>query len=198
MKVWGREFTRMEKVLLAILALILVGLVYYQFVHKPVRKAIEAANAESDALQTELTVAQAKADHLKALSEELESLKADGSTTYMASYHNAKAEIALLNDILSDTAQYTISFANVTRSGDQIRRNFTLQFRTADYAAMRKVIDGLLTSPYRCLVGDIQCSMGQERDGAGYVSANVTATFFETMEGGTPDAGLPEDRGTAQ
>ena len=128
----------------------------------------------------------------------MDELEDAGNLSWMGSYNNSKAEVAFLNDILADTLQYSISFADVTRSGDQIRRNFTLQFRTADYAAMRKVIDGLLTSPYRCLVGDIQCSMGQERDGAGYVSANVTATFFETMEGGTPDAGLPEDRGTAQ
>ncbi len=198
MKVWSREFTRTEKVLLLILAVILVGLVYYQFVHRPVQKAIETAEAEYSSLQTEYTVAKAKADQLKALEEELEDMKGSGSASYMASYNNAKAEVALLNDILSDTRQYNISFANVTRSGNQIRRNFTLQFRTDDYEAMRSVIDGLLTSPYRCLVGDIQCSMGQERNGADYVSANVTATFFETMEGGTPDAGLPEDRGTAK
>lgn len=198
MKVWSREFTRTEKVLLLILAVILVGLVYYQFVHRPVQKAIDAAEAEYSALQTEYTVAQAKADQLRKLGEELENMKDSGSASYMASYNNAKAEVALLNDILSDTGQYNISFANVTRSGNQIRRNFTLQFRTKDYETMRNVIDGLLTSPYRCLVGDIQCSMGQERNGADYVSANVTATFFETMEGGTPDAGLPEDRGTAK
>ena len=192
MKVWSRSFTRVEKGLLLVLAVILVGLVYYQFVHKPVTNAIRTARADCEALESELLVASAKAQHLKKLETEMEDMKADGSASYMASYNNSKKEIALLNDILSNTQQYTISFANVSRSNDQIRRNFTLQFRTADYAAMQQVIEDLCGSEYRCQVGDIQCAVNRERDGRNYVTANVTATFYETMVGGTPDAGLPE------
>ena len=192
MKIFSRNFTRAEKVLLLILALILVGLVYYLAVDRPVRSAIETAKAECEALENEMLVASAKAQHLKKLETEMDEMKADGSDSYMASYNNSKEEVALLNDILSDTQQYTITFANVTRSNDQIRRNFTLQFRTADYAAMQKVIEGLSGSEYRCQVGDIQCSVVKEKDGRSYVSASVTATFYETMVGGTPDAGLPE------
>lgn len=123
-------------------------------------------------------------------------MKEDGSISYMASYNNSKEELALLNDILSDTVQYTVTFTNVTRNNNQIRRNFSLQFRTEDYASMWEVINGLCESEYRCLVGDIKCQAAKERDGSRYVTADVTATFFETMVGGTPDAGLPEDKGS--
>ena len=198
MKIWSRDFTRFEKILLLILALILVGLVYYQFVDRPVRRSIAESKAESESLDAELSVATAKALHMKQLSDELSGLKSGETVSYMASYNNAKEEVALLNDILSDTVQYSIAFADVTRQNDQIRRNFTLQFRTADYAAMQKVIRGLCGSKYRCQIGDIQCAVTKEKSGDSYVSANVTATFFETMVGGTPDAGLPEDKGAAQ
>ena len=41
----------------------------------------------------------------------------------------------------------------------------------------------------RCLIGDMRCSTDEE----GLVTVSETATFFETMVGGTPDSLLPED-----
>ena len=198
MSIWSRDFTRFEKGLLLTLALILVGLAYYQFVDRPVRRTIAESEAECAQLETELSVVSAKAAHLEKLNDDMEAMKTDGSGSYMASYNNAKEEVSLLNDILVDTLQYTIAFADVTRSNDQIRRRFTLQFRTKDYQDMQKVIDGLCNSKYRCQVGDIQCSIARDKNGTSYVAANVTATFFETMVGGTPDAGLPEDKAAEQ
>ena len=198
MKIWSRDFTRKEKILLLVLALILVGLVYYQFVDKPVRRSIAESKAECEAIETELAVAQTKAQHLQKLESELNDMKSGETISYMASYNNSREEVALLNDILSNTKEYTINFADVTRSKDQIRRNFTLQFRTSDYAQMRQVIKELCASPYRCLVGDIQCTANRDRSGATSVTAKETATCFETMVGGTPDAGLPEDKAAAE
>ena len=43
MKIWSRDFTRFEKTLLLILSVILIGLVYFQFVEKPVRRAISVS-----------------------------------------------------------------------------------------------------------------------------------------------------------
>ena len=196
MKIWSRDFTRFEKGLLLVLALVLVGLAYFFFVDRPVRSSIAKAEAEYEAMEPEVAAVNAKAARLEKLSKETYSMKEDGSISYMASYNNSKEELALLNDILSDTVQYTVTFTNVTRNNNQIRRNFSLQFRTEDYASMWEVINGLCESEYRCLVGDIKCQAAKERDGSRYVTADVTATFFETMVGGTPDAGLPEDKGS--
>lgn len=196
MKIWSRDFTRFEKGLLLVLALILVGLAYYFVVDRPVRSSIAQAEAEYEAMEAELAAVNAKIARLEKLAKETESMKEDGSISYMASYNNSKEELALLNDILSDTVQYNVTFTNVTRNNNQIRRNFSLQFRTEDYASMWEVINGLCESDYRCLVGDIRCQAAKDRDSRQYVTADVTATFFETMVGGTPDAGLPEDKGS--
>ena len=51
MKILSRDCTRAEKIILALLALVLVGLAYYQFVDKMVRESIEKANAEAEALR---------------------------------------------------------------------------------------------------------------------------------------------------
>ena len=194
MKIWSRDFTRKEKILLLVLALILVGLVYYQFVDKPVRRSIAESKAECEAIETELAVAQTKAQHLQKLESELNDMKSGETISYMASYNNSREEVALLNDILSNTKEYTINFADVTRSKDQIRRNFTLQFQTRDYDAAQDIMTRLLQGENRCLVGDMKCSVDKD----GVVIVDALATFYETMVGGVPDAGLPSDSARAK
>lgn len=199
MKIWSRDFTRFEKILLLVLSVLLIGLLYYQFVDKPVRKATASAKEESAMLETELAAVSARASHLGKLQEEMNEISAaeGGKISRMESYNNSRAEIALLNDILSDTLKYTISFADVTRSNDQIRRNFTLEFRTADYSSMRKIIERLCDCEYRCLIDEIRCKV-TKNEKESYVTAKLTATFYETMVGGTPDAGLPKDSASSE
>ena len=193
MKLWSRDFTRREKSLLVILSVILVVLLYFLAVDRPVRTAIASANAEAEALRTELAAVQGKALRLEKLKKELGEVKENGELSRMESYNNSREEIALLNEILADTVDYSIDFSDVTRDGDQIRRNFTLQFRTRDYETMRQIIGKLCDSKYRCLVDEIRCQTMAERNEL-YVAASLTATFYETMVGGTPDSGLPENQ----
>jgi len=204
-KILSRDFTRGEKIILVILAFVLVGLAYYQFVDKTVRESIEKANAEAEAIQVELTGVNAKIQRMEEMQAELDSIQSDPSASYMGSYNNSKEELAFLNDVLGGTLQYTITFSNVTRDGDQIRRNFSLQFTTADYAGMERIMKQLCDGKLRCLINDISYSITRynysaaerEEYGVDYyerVNLNCTATFFETMVGGTEDAGLPTQK----
>ena len=135
---------------------------------------------------------------MRKMRSEMEDITAGGTVSEMGSYNNSKAEIAMLNDILAETQQYSITFADVTRSGDQIRRNFTLQFTVNSYSTMDSVISQLANCHYRCLLGDVRCTSSRSDDlREGAISVSATATFFETMVGGTPDAGLPETKATS-
>ena len=193
MKIMSRDFTNKEQILLVILALILVGLAYYYFVDQNVRSTITSADAECQQLQTELDAVQMKIAHLQSLQNAMDELEASGNLTWMGSYNNGKAEVAFLNDILADTLKYSVTFSNVTRNGNQIRRNFTLQYQTLDYLSAQNIMDRLNQGENRCVLGDVKCTM----DADGRVTINQNATFFETMVGGTPDAGLPVDSATA-
>ena len=189
MKIMSRDFTTAEKILLVVLALILVGLAYYYFVDVPVRQAIVSSNAEIDTLQTEINVAQARLAHLQGIQTSLDELESQGNLGWMGSYNNSNVEVKFLNDVLANTLRYSINFANVVRSGDQIRRNFTLNFATNDYAEAQEVLTRLLEGENRCLVGDMSCTINTD----GTVNLTATATFYETMVGGVADAGLPAD-----
>ena len=193
MKIMSRDFTRTEKILIVVLVLILLALVYYQFVDKTVRASITNAQSEAGMLETELAAAQARLAAAQQVKNSMDALEASGNMSWMGSYNNSKAEVAFLNSILADTLQYSVTFNNVTRAGNQIRRSFTLEYRTDSYAAAHEIMARLVQSHDRCLVSDASCSL--ENDGV--VVVRQAATFYETMVGGTPDAGLPVDSAQA-
>ena len=197
MKVLSRDFTLAERILLVLLSVVLVGLVYYRFVDQPVRTAISSSRTERDSLQMELDSVSAQVSRLSQMQSELDRVKSQENSSWMASYNNSKAELALLNDALRAANSFAVSFADVTRDGNQIRRNFSLQFTANDYATMKQIFSDLTGGTYRCLIGDISCSMSANNSGSTGLSVSATATFYETMVGGTPDAGLPADTSAA-
>ena len=197
MKVLSRDFTLKEKILLLILSLALIGLAYYQFIDQPVRRELDAAISEKETLQIELDAVQMQLAQLKRMEKELESLSKNNTMGIMGSYNNSKAEIALLNDILEDTQQYSIVFSDVTRNGDLIRRNFTLQFTVSGYEEAVQILTRLSRSECRCRLGNVYCESEDGNVLRGAVSVSATATFYETMVGGKADAGLPKDQAAA-
>ena len=190
MKIMSRNFSRAEKIMLVLLGVMLVGLFYYRFVYLFVNNSTASSKAEAESLRAELEVAQARVDNINSMQSELNDLSAAGIKSRMESYNNSKLETAFLHTVLSDVEDYSISFANVTRDGNQIRRSFTLQFRTRNYKAAEKVVKEISDGQFRCLVGDMSCSINDR----GETSIALTATFYETMVGGAPDAALPQDQ----
>ena len=189
MKVFSRDFTRKEKALLIFLSLLMIGLAYYRFVDMDVRETIEKSNAEADNLRIELQTLQARVTLLRNLQAQLDAMEEEDALSYMPSYNSVKEEVAFLNDVLASAEKYSISFADVTRSGAQIRRSFTLQYTTLTYSAAEEIIRELCGYKNRCLVSDIYFSNNEKSE----ITMNAAATFYETMIGGTADAGLPDD-----
>ena len=209
MKFLSRDFTLKEKILLLVLLLLLFGLAYYRFVYVPCSEAISRAQSEQETLQTDLLVMLAKEGQLKNMQKELDELGELQQTSRMESYNNAKAEISLLNGVLEAADSYSVTFSGVTRDGAQIRRDFDLQFKTATFGDAKEIVKRLAESEYRCLLGDMKYTTDYQRapqsqtsggvviGGVRYntaVNVSVTATFFETMQGGTPDEGLPAEK----
>jgi len=197
MKILSRDFTTQEKVILLILCIFLVGLAYYQFVDKPVRTSLARAESEKAALEVELQAVQAKNAQLKKMQDEINQVTSGDAVSVMPSYNNSKAVITLLDEVLG-SMKYSINFSNVTRSGDQIRRNISVSFTAPNYSTMETVLERLTHSEFRCLIDNVSCSRGNARYTNDLVSVNLTATFYETMVGGTSDSGLPSDSAAAR
>ena len=186
MKVMSREFTRAEKVLIVVLAVVLFGLLYYKFVFLTTNDVVQTLKSEAETTQTELDIANAKLAKLQKMDQ---ALAENDDMSIMESYNNSKEETAFLNKALSDVEDYSITFSDITKDGNQIRRSFALQFVTSTYQQALDVVSEISYGEYRCLVDDINYTLSDSNK----IYIDLTATFFETMVGGHEDSALPKD-----
>ena len=199
MKILSRDFTTKEKVLLLLAAIIAIALIYYKFVYVETQNRIAAAEAEAVTLQAEYDATEAKIAQLEHMQANLDAIKSNPNISTMGSYNNQKAEISALNGIFQYTTDYSLSFADVTRDGDQIRRDVSFTFKAGSVADADNILKAIINLDERCLISDISytSSTGLNYSGLyaseGLVSVSGTVTFYETMVGGTEDAGLPAE-----
>ncbi|MBE5841652.1 MAG: type II secretion system protein M [Butyrivibrio sp.] len=195
MKTFGREFTVREKVLLLVMVIIMLGALYYLMVFEPVTSEIHQAELAKQSLQDELLIAESRAAQIVNMRNEMEASEQAGrSFTYMPSYNASNIEIDYLHDVLETNADdYLINFNQITRSGNQIRRHFSLSFTARSYEVAKKIISELEASEIRCLIGDISVSSSEESVIDGDVGISCVATFYETMYDAVEDSELPED-----
>lgn len=192
-----KEFSKGERAAILILCVLIVAMIYYIAVVRPVRKGIESAHQERDDLEMQVTILDAQVAKLNMMQQELEDMKnGDRVVSMMPSYNAGKQEVDFLHTTLAGTEDYYIGFSALDRDGDQIRRNFSLQFRSSDYQSAVGVIDKLENSEIRCLIGDVSVSPADNETRnimSGQVNVNCTATFYETMYDGVEDKELPEE-----
>lgn len=177
------NFSKKEKFMLILLMILLIGLIYYRFIYLNVNNKIQAANGQADALQTEIDAANARLSKIRSMESK------DTLMQRMGSYNNIKTETAYLNTALADIPDYSVTFDEVTRDGNLIRRNFQLQYTASSYASAVEIIKYLTEGECRCMISDISCKIGT----GGETTMNVYGTFYETMVGGTADSALPAE-----
>ena len=191
----NRAFTRREKILMIIVAVILFGIGYYKFLILDVNKVIEKYDVTQ--VQEEYDNAQAKAMSVKKMKAEMAVGKESGS--YVPSYNNMKKLIYEMNKIIGGTGSYEISFEDPVKDGDTVRRNAGITFTTTGFDSARKIINNIHNCKYKCLIREMSVSSG-EGSGVktGDVSVNMSVTFFETMYGATSQKGFAEDSQSTQ
>lgn len=198
MKNITRNFTGKEKAIIAVMLVILLFLAYNQFVDKPINKSIEDEKAEQESLRVQIEAVNKKILGLQQMKNELDELNSSGEKPIeMKPYNGSKEERYFLASVLKNTKGWDISIGDCTRSGDQIRRQFSVTFTTETYKKMEWFLTQLTKCPYRCIINSAKCSIQDTRNAEGEeepeVVVKLTATFFETMVGGTPDEALPKD-----
>ena len=189
MRILTRDFTKLEKLVLLVLILLLMGLGYYQFVDQPIRRGIEEAHAERDKLQVELNVINIRISDYNYRAQELEAARELRQP--MPSYNASEEEIAILNSILYESNDYSFNVDKITLNGDQIRRAFTLNFTAPNFETAKGIFTRLSVSRIRCLIGNIDCSGIDVEDG-NVVNVKADGVFYETKVHSVMDAALEE------
>ncbi len=191
MKERKKKAQRRRLILLILLGLAVTAAAYYLLVYRVVEEDIRSIRQERMAVESELLLAQEKAERMDQMEAELITIRSKNASR-MESYNNTKQELYMLNRILKNTRDYSVSFQKVTRDGDQIRRTFSMDFTVNSYVNAMEVVRQLQNNPYRCVLGNIAYSRTENTDThREQVRISLDGTFFETMVGGTPDAGLP-------
>lgn len=187
----NHDFNLKEKVLILVLVLILMALGYYKFVDEPIKTGMEEAEYAYSDLESEYDMLTIKVMQLQKMKEEMDNI--DTSASKMESYNASKQEMSFLNELLSETIDYNITFEDVTRVENQIRRPFILQYTAKDYAEAKRILTELYNSEYRCLINNVDIKNDGEFYGLNNepVTIALKANFYETMVGGIEDAGLP-------
>ena len=190
---------RLRRTLLFVLigiGLVLIGTTYYFLVYTEVETDIRELRAAQAETQQEIEDLQQQLLLMNKMQAEMDRLDSTpGSIGRMASYNASAEEVAMLHRALISAVDYSITFREVTRQGDQIRRSFALDFTATDYTTATGIVHRLLQNDIRCMIGDISCSNDYSRElGTETIRLSLDATFYETMVDGTPDAGLPADR----
>ncbi len=201
MNILTRKFSTREKILLAVLVIIIVAALYYMFIYQPLTASLNNSKSNAQALEQQLVALDIKVEQIKNMQKSIEEYADNGHiVSIMPSYNAGKQELVFLNSTLAASEDYYVGFTNITRQGNQIRREFSLKFTVDRYSDAENIINILEHSDLRCLISDFSVKP-VEQDGrveTDEVEANCVATFYETMFGGVADAELPPDSAKEQ
>ena len=168
----SREFTTREKILLLVLCVLLLGIVYYEFIIKDVDETIKQYDTED--LETELLIEQTKAQSIMDMEAEMKNTKAE-TDSVVASYSNIKNEISALNDIFAAASTYNFDFNQAMKDGDAVRRDINISFTAGSYSTAERIIEKLHDCKYRCLIRSISINTSSgEGISSGSVGVSMT------------------------
>ena len=171
----SKQFTRREKVLLIILALLLLFAVYFLAVHRPVTEALDRIRTESETISSDLVVLEAKHQRMEQMQKELDEILAQPNVAEIPTYDNLQQVMDFLNTVLRSASEYSLSFQNLSQpeDGSILRRTTQMAFVSPSYKEAQDMVAPAAAD------GQSQDTAAALTDGP--VEVSVTVTFFEKL-----------------
>ncbi len=143
---FSKQFTKREKALLVLLAVILLAACYYWFVQQPIATELQRIELEQGDAQTQQMALEAKAQRLEQMRAELALLYAQpGGLAETPAYDNLQNIITQFNSILAGTSAYDLNFQPVEmpEEGNVVRRVISMNFTCGSYDTARQLVQRL-------------------------------------------------------
>lgn len=178
----NRALSGRERVMLVFLAVLLIGVGYYMLYFKPLQNELANIKNQSAQIDSEISVAMAKANSMSGMQAELDEIfsRPANEITEIAPYDNAKVVMSQLNGILSASEKYSLSFTDPKIEKDgTVRRTVSMDFSCKDYASAKSIIKSLSSSQWRCLISSVSIAQSENRT---YVTPVVNADGEEAEE----------------
>lgn len=153
-----KKLSKREKILLAVLAVIIVVVCWYKFIYEPVNNQIAQLNSDQNAEQTDLLVLIPKIKQKNEMQAAVDEIKASGSVEKIPVYDNSKELMVALNKVMSTADSYSIDFGQADRDGYIFIHKILINFTTRGYKQARQIIDQLTTETFVNQISDVRFS----------------------------------------
>ncbi len=183
----SRKFTTREEILLLILAVILLGELYFLLVHQRVEREFAEAKTRTETATVTYDIESVKAEKKQEMQEKIREALRDSSVRPLPDYDNSTNVVAYLNGVMAGTEEYNLVFNAVDLSNYVAMRPINMSFSCVGYAAVRDIVAQLENGPYYCEVTGLSMSVANETgDMTGeLVFVQMTAVFYEYAGTGT-------------
>ena len=152
----NRRFTRREKLLLLLLALIGVMGLYFYLVHYPVTSELAEIDAQRADVADQYAIAQCWSASYKSMREELDEIAKmpEGSVTVMPDYDNSQALIRYFDTIFAGVSP-ELDYSARELGGGVYERTVRFSFYAWDYGDAREILSDLLSTGWRCQMTEV-------------------------------------------
>lgn len=171
----GYSFSRREKVLLVVLAVLAIAGLWYQFVFVSTQDTISRLNSQIASVQDQKATDAAKVGQTARMREEIERCKAAGiAPAEIPSYDNVQALMARLNGTLASTTGYNLKFEDVASGASGIvKRGVELSYGCGSYQEARVILNSLTYGAFPCSIDDFTLTDNGAKVLAGTATRNV-------------------------
>lgn len=159
-------FSRREKVLLIVLALVILFMLWYLLVWQGTASQKQAIDSDIAEVEAQILVAKNKVARMTSMQEAIDEQKAAGAKpSNLPSFDNTTALMAELNKVLGATVDYKLTFDDLDRSSDGVvARGVTITFGCDSIESGRKVMTQLETGPFACTIDSATISSTNSAD----------------------------------
>ena len=186
------KFSLRETILLCIVAILALGIFYYEAIEKNYQKALHQYDTTN--IQSEMDLLDVKEAKMRSMESYIEE-HSDANQGEVAVYNNLANEIDALANILQPTASnVSIQWAEPYLTDTIVRRNADITCTVPSYVIAESVIDQIVNLQYKCIISSLSISSSDTMsvDTSTGVSVSMTVTFFETIDGAGNTNGLTE------
>lgn len=150
MGAFSREFSKREKALLFVLALLVLAALYYFFVQEPVRSTCDNAKMIIEERSMENEILAAQGIKKRQMLEEIGSITEDSNAQEVPVYDNVSRLTAFLNLALKDSYSYDIKCGDVEYDQETgvFRRPVQISCVVDNYYDGEQLIRTISTCPY--------------------------------------------------
>lgn len=183
-------FSTREKVLIAVLGFVIVGILWYRFVFMNIQDQVARIDGQIATTQTELATLQAQSAAASKMQTAIAEYEKDGvKPVILPDYDNTQNLMAYLNGVLGSTENYGITFEDAVKDEEDgtIHRSGKITFGCDAYDEARSIVENIGHGPYPCHIDGFSIAdksvagvkKNSSKNKNSMVNAVVQVTYFE-------------------